>query len=137
MALLAKKPSFELPPVAVHDGVILFVDDATDVVSPFDKPDSPKEKVKITFRLDLLKSNDEPHEFGELYTNSLFEKAKLGQHLKGLFGTIPEDGFDLEKLEGTKLKIHVGHRESKNGGTFPQVIGLAPAFTATKADVRF
>ena len=44
---------------------IVTVEDASKVVSPFDDPENPREKIKITYRLEQVKSNGEPHEFSD------------------------------------------------------------------------
>ncbi|MGH9322068.1 MAG: hypothetical protein ACRD21_15420 [Vicinamibacteria bacterium] len=136
-----RSQSFTPPTKGFHEAAIAKVEEV-DIVSPFDDPDDPKPKIKIHFRLtDELRENGEPHEFSELYTNSLFEKSKLYQHLVGA-GLTAEDVQDLEDLVGLIVRVNVGHRESKKGGTFPKVLSLAPSengksFVAREGDVPF
>jgi hypothetical protein len=157
---LRKTKIVGLPKQGYHDAVISDVEDAGRIASPYDDPDAePKPKIKISYRItDERRDDGEPHEFGELYTNSDYEGSKLVQHLRQLgLSEMPED---LEALAGTRCRVNVGHRVSAKGGTWPQVLGLAPAtaepsapapsvpvssdvldagpaFSATKEDVPF
>jgi len=145
MAILPRRSSgdFTPPSKGLHSAEVTNVEEAKDIISPFDDPDDPKPKIKIHFRLlDENRDDGNPHEFSELYTNSLYEKAKLVQHLVGA-GLDPDKIMDLEDLVGLRLRINVGHRVSKKGGTFPCVLSWAPAeqdrgpFQATDSDVPF
>jgi hypothetical protein len=129
-----RNSNFEPVSKGLKEGVISKVERADDIISPYDDPTSPKEKLKIYFRLsDEIRDDGSPWEFSELYSNSLYEKSKLYLHLTGA-GIDVHKVQDLEELIGIPVVINVGHRTSKQGGIFPQVLGLAPSTRQRKSN---
>ena len=74
----------------------------------------PKQKIKLIFALMQAKEDGTPLTIGQMYTMSLHEKSKLGQHLvswRGAPFTLEEksSGFDIEKLVGAPAFINIVH----------------------------
>jgi len=118
------------PPTGKHQGFILSAKKADDIVSPFDKADDPKPKVKLEYQLTSIRREDgTEYVFSELYTSSNSSKSKLGKHLAGLLGSMKEVKAlkKLNEVVGKPCVILVGHKVKEQDDTvWPQVLALEP-----------
>lgn len=85
----------------------------------------PKYKIKIVFALAQQKEDGTPLTIGQMYTMSLHEKSKLGQHLVSWRGApFTQDekshGFDIEKLVGAPAFVNIVH-STKGENTYANI----------------
>lgn len=122
MALIARKPTFELPAEGWQPGTLTRVKD-------LGCPDwaEGKPMTELTFTLDETDSNGQPFEVTHCYHLTLHEMARLRIDLEAGLDRELADEEDIEALVGTRFGIKVGYRTSSRGGKFSDVKALRPA----------
>lgn len=142
MAILAKGSEggdFKPVPEGAHLARCVTVVDCGMQKTTWNDEDKWQHKVWIAFeipavRVEWTDKEDKEHEgpalIGKLYTNSIYEKAALGQHLaswRGKSFTSKEvaDGFDVGVLIDKPCQISVTHKQSKDGSkTYANITGI-------------
>jgi hypothetical protein len=87
--------------------------------------EKPWTKVTIPFICKNPKS-------GEAVTVNFFASKSIGENsrlypiLKGIIGSVPDDGFSLKELEGKKVYVKIEHWVSGNGDIWENVVSAKP-----------
>ena len=149
MAILAKGSEnkgsdFKPVPEGTHLGRAVTVVDCGMQKTTWNDEDKWQHKIWIAFEIPAVRvswrdKEDQEHEgpalIGKMYTNSIYEKAALGQHLaswRGKSFTSKEvaDGFDVSALLDKECQLSVTHRQSKDGqkvyANITGIMGLPP-----------
>jgi hypothetical protein len=141
MAILAKGSSgsdFKPVPEGTHVARCVTVVDCGQQKVTWNGEEKWQHKVWIAFEVPAVRVSwtdreDKEHEgpalIGAMYTNSIGERAKLGQHLSSWRGksfTSKEiaDGFDVSVLLDKPCQIAVTHNESQNGKTYANITSI-------------
>ena len=145
MALMSKAASggggFEPIPEGTHLARCVTVVDLGLQETEWGGKISFKHKVYVAFEVPAVRvkwtdKDDVEHEgaalAGQMYTNSIYEKANLGKHLIGwrgrAFSKEEEKGFDLFTILDKPCQISIAHNQSgdKTYANISGIVGLPP-----------
>jgi len=130
---------FEPCPEGTHLARCITVIDCGTQKSTYNGEDKWQEKVWIAFEIPAIRvkwtdkddnEKEGPALVGQMYTNSIWERATLGQHLVGWRGKSftsneQKDGFDISVLLDKPAQISISHKPKKDGnGVFVNIVGI-------------
>lgn len=140
-----KRTQFPVPPEGLHQGVCADVWDIYTRSRREEWGGGLTDKTRLVFELAKVnKETGRPYQVSQEYTASLFEKAKLRQHLESWrgrrFSEEELNDFELENLLGVNCQLQVIHNIGNDGIVYANIaaiVPLAPGMTKIRISSDF